>query len=279
MKPSQFVGSTDPLEAEEWLSSIETILDFMRLNDQERVMCASYMLRKDVRHWWGIVKLRRNVNTMTWAEFVREFNQKYYNPAALRAQQNEFLNLKQGTMIVIQAVQKFKQLYQLCPFLANTEEERLRRMMDMFRSEIALAIDSGGGPPTSVVDCIERAIKVEYRLAQLKEERAKHWEAKKKQRRESTSGQVKGWYQGSKPNHKPNQSTSFKKKGKPSSQWGQGSQASKKNPPNFPPCPKCGKMHPRECRAENPNVCYHCGKEGHYAKQCPNPPNFCNTAI
>ena len=29
MKPAQFAGSTDPLEAEEWLSSIEIILDFM----------------------------------------------------------------------------------------------------------------------------------------------------------------------------------------------------------------------------------------------------------
>ena len=57
-------------------------------------MCASYMLREDARHWWATVKLRKNVDTMTWAEFFREFNQKYYNRAVLQAQQNEFLNLK-----------------------------------------------------------------------------------------------------------------------------------------------------------------------------------------
>ena len=66
MKPAEFMRSTDPLEAEEWLSSIETILDFMELSDREWVMCASYMLRKDARHWWGYVKLRKNVNNMTW---------------------------------------------------------------------------------------------------------------------------------------------------------------------------------------------------------------------
>ena len=66
----------------------------MPLSDQEWVLCASYMLRKDARHWWATVKLRRNVDTMMWAAFVGEFNQKYYNPVALRAQQNEFLNLK-----------------------------------------------------------------------------------------------------------------------------------------------------------------------------------------
>ena len=125
MKPAEFAGSTDPLEAEEWLSSIETILDFMELSDRERVMCATYMLKKDARHWWGSVKLRRNVDNMTWGEFVEEFNQKYYNPTALRAQQNEFLNIKQGNMTVVDAVRKFEQLARLFPSLANTEEERL----------------------------------------------------------------------------------------------------------------------------------------------------------
>ena len=47
IKPAEFVGSSDPLEAEEWLSSIETILEFMELSDREKVICASYMLRKD----------------------------------------------------------------------------------------------------------------------------------------------------------------------------------------------------------------------------------------
>ena len=94
MKPASFEGSTDPLEVEEWLSSIETILDFMELGDRERVLYASYMLKRDARHWWGAVKLRRDVGIMTWNDFVGELNQKYYNPTALRVQQNEFLNLK-----------------------------------------------------------------------------------------------------------------------------------------------------------------------------------------
>ena len=29
LKPTEFAGSTDPLEAEEWLSSMETIFEFM----------------------------------------------------------------------------------------------------------------------------------------------------------------------------------------------------------------------------------------------------------
>ncbi|KAL5549894.1 hypothetical protein UlMin_000070 [Ulmus minor] len=254
MKPTEFFGSTDPLEAEEWISSIETILDFMQLNDQERVACASFMLKKGARHWWTTVKLTRNVEVMTWADFLREFEQKYYNSAILRAQQDEFLNLKQGSMTVVEAVNKFEQLSRLCPFMVRTEEERLRHMMGMFRKDIALAIESGGSPPTTVAKCVERAIRIEYRMAQLKEERAQNFEARRNQRKEGTEGQNKNSNRGFKPNYRANQSANFKKKGKPSGQGSRNNQPQRKNSQNYPVCKKCGRTHPGECRAGNPNV-------------------------
>ncbi|KAL5553447.1 hypothetical protein UlMin_040848 [Ulmus minor] len=110
MKPDEFEGSSDPLVAEEWISSIPTILDFMHLNECEKVLCATYVLKKDARYWWETVKMRRNVQDMTWDEFIVEFNQKYYNRMAMRAQQNEFINIKQGNMSVTEAVHKFDQL-------------------------------------------------------------------------------------------------------------------------------------------------------------------------
>ncbi|KAL5583600.1 hypothetical protein UlMin_016042 [Ulmus minor] len=133
MKPDEFEGSSDPLVAEEWISSIQTILDFMHLNECEKVLCATYVLKKDARYWWETVKMRRNVQDMTWDEFIVEFNQKYYNRMAMRAQQNEFINIKQGNMSVTEAVRKFDQLARLCPYLVPTEEERVRRMLEMFR--------------------------------------------------------------------------------------------------------------------------------------------------
>ena len=42
--PLVFEGYSDPLVAEDWLRSIKDIFNFMRLNDQERVLCAIYML-------------------------------------------------------------------------------------------------------------------------------------------------------------------------------------------------------------------------------------------
>ncbi|KAL5540684.1 hypothetical protein UlMin_043336 [Ulmus minor] len=268
MKPDEFEGSSDPLVAEEWISSIQTILDFMHLNECEKVLCATYVLKKDARYWWETVKMRRNVQDMTWDEFIVEFNQKYYNRMAMRAQQNEFINIKQGSMSVTEAVRKFDQLAQLCPYLVPTEEERVRRMLEMFRPELAVVIDSGDNPPTTVAECIDRALRAEYRLTQAKEERNRIFEARKNQK-----GQTKQGYE-MKPNSQAQRTNQYgnnnnKRKGNFGGQKngkGSGSQSKKPNI-TYPTCKKCGKNHPGECRSGT-NACIICGKEGHYAKNC-----------
>ena len=80
MKPPIFEGSTNPLEAESWLSSIQHILNFMQLNNQNKVFCASFMLQNEAWFWWETVEESRNILEMTWEYFKIEFNRKFYNP-------------------------------------------------------------------------------------------------------------------------------------------------------------------------------------------------------
>ena len=94
MRAPEFEGSFDPSVADEWLSSLQVILDFINVTDQEKVRCASFVLKKDARYWCETVAMRRNVNEMTWADFVGEFNKKFFNMRAMNAQQREFNNLK-----------------------------------------------------------------------------------------------------------------------------------------------------------------------------------------
>ena len=61
MKPPSFKGFTNSLDAEEWLSTIEIILNFMELNDEGKIICAAYVLGKEACYWWEAVKTRRNV--------------------------------------------------------------------------------------------------------------------------------------------------------------------------------------------------------------------------
>ena len=73
-----FDGAVDPMVAEEWISMMEKIFDFVRIEDIDKVNYVVYMLRKDARIWWDVVKKTRDLATITWAEFLIEFNFKYY---------------------------------------------------------------------------------------------------------------------------------------------------------------------------------------------------------
>ncbi|GMN20327.1 hypothetical protein TIFTF001_043063 [Ficus carica] len=52
MKAPEFEGPSDPIAVDNRLIDIQVILDFMRLTEQEKVLCASFALKKDARHWW-----------------------------------------------------------------------------------------------------------------------------------------------------------------------------------------------------------------------------------
>ncbi|GMN32034.1 hypothetical protein TIFTF001_041674 [Ficus carica] len=86
MKAPEFEGPTDPIAADNWLIDIQVILNFMRLTEQEKVLCASFALKKDARHWWMTVQMRRDVTTKSWQDFVSEFRMMYFNREILAAQ-------------------------------------------------------------------------------------------------------------------------------------------------------------------------------------------------
>ena len=50
-KPPSFNGETGLLLAEEWIQNLEGIFDYIRIPEEEKVSCATYMFQMDVRHW------------------------------------------------------------------------------------------------------------------------------------------------------------------------------------------------------------------------------------
>ena len=94
---------------------IEKIFEFVQIEDEEKVKCVVYMLRKDARIWWEAVMKSRDVATMTWAKFMREFNSKYYSQAVINSKVTEFTRLQQENLSVLEYMQQFDQLSRYAP--------------------------------------------------------------------------------------------------------------------------------------------------------------------
>ncbi|KAM6576832.1 hypothetical protein CsatB_028669 [Cannabis sativa] len=251
--PPEFEGGIDPVVAEEWISRIESILQMLRVDGNDRVKCASYMLRKDARIWWEVVEQTKDVDTMNWNDFKRVFNEKYYNSAVLAAKVDEFTGLVQGSLTVTEYAQKFDRLAKFAPDLVPTDRVRAHRFVEGLKPMVARDVEIVSRGQFSYAQVVEMALTAERSENKIWKENAARRESKKggansndhKKRGQDQSGQ-------------PSQDKRYKSD---NDQRFNGSSGR-----NIPECPKCTKRHLGECRAK---ACYKCGKEGHIKRNCP----------
>ncbi|KAK6162606.1 hypothetical protein DH2020_002447 [Rehmannia glutinosa] len=87
-------GIQRPLVAQAWLKTIEATLKLMGFTENEQVLCASYCLTMEARVWWEGIEQSRDVNRMTWADFLKEFNEKFFHMNITRKHYDEFEGLR-----------------------------------------------------------------------------------------------------------------------------------------------------------------------------------------
>jgi hypothetical protein len=101
-KPPTFASSPDPLDADDWLKSVEKMLNIAQCTDREKVLYASGRLTGPAADWWDSYTAAHDAaDTITWAEFSTQFR-NYHIPAGLmKIKKKKFLSLKQGSMSVV----------------------------------------------------------------------------------------------------------------------------------------------------------------------------------
>jgi hypothetical protein len=95
--PPTFAHSSDPMDAEDWLRTMEQELHTAQCDDREKVLYGPRLLRGAAQSWWeSYLATHANPDTITWEEFRGSFRQ-YHVPAGLMTvKKEEFLALKQG---------------------------------------------------------------------------------------------------------------------------------------------------------------------------------------
>ncbi|XP_073153743.1 uncharacterized protein [Henckelia pumila] len=105
--PKEFIGNTDPLVAEGWIRSLETIFAYMGLTDADKVKCTMYMLKDDAALWWEGAVHGVNMQMLTWEECRRMFFAKYFTEDVCSRIIREFMSLQQGDKTVVEYIKHF----------------------------------------------------------------------------------------------------------------------------------------------------------------------------
>jgi hypothetical protein len=115
-KPPTFASSPDPLDADDWLKSIEKMLNIAQCSDREKVLYASGRLTGPAADWWDSYTAAHDAaDTITWAEFSTQFRNYHIPAGMIKIKKKEFLSLKQGNMSVSEYRDKFIQLSRYAP--------------------------------------------------------------------------------------------------------------------------------------------------------------------
>ena len=97
--------------ANHWFMRVEKVLEAMEITFYTtRIRLVAFQLKGEAQVWWNWAKASKDLEAMTWAEFQELFMGKYFSDTAKHAKAQEFLELKQGMMTVMDYVVRFTEL-------------------------------------------------------------------------------------------------------------------------------------------------------------------------
>ena len=110
---------------------MEEVYDLMQCTDEQKFWIAVHMLTNDASIWWKFISRKQSPRVeLTWEDFKREFNRKYYSRVHREQKRKEFLELTSGSKTVAKYETAFTNLSRYAALLVTDEEEKCQKFLD-----------------------------------------------------------------------------------------------------------------------------------------------------
>src|SRR4051812_16146310 len=137
LHPSVFSYSTEPLDADDWLRSIERKLQAGHVADGDRVSYSTYHLEGASSSWWeNFLNMRPAGQVTSWNEFRDTFREHHIPKGLMDHKREEFCNLTQGRRSVDEFSREFNRLARYAPKEVSTDSKKQERFRRGLNSEL-----------------------------------------------------------------------------------------------------------------------------------------------
>jgi hypothetical protein len=171
--PPTFSKSGEPLDADDWLRTMENNLEVAEVGENEKVLYTTHYLAGAARAWWDSTRaMQDNGYVMPWEEFKSNFSKAHVPMGLIKRMRDEFRNLKQGSLSVVNYRGKFLTLSRYAPDDADTDEKKKEMFLNGLHDEMQCVLVSI--PFVDLEAMVDSAIQMEGKLNQASENRKRH---------------------------------------------------------------------------------------------------------
>jgi hypothetical protein len=141
-KPPTFSHAVEPMDADDWLKSVEKKLQVVQCNNHVRVSLASHQLSGPAADWLdAYVEAHEDPESINWLEFRTSFH-SHHVPQGVIKLKKEFQDMKQGSMTMNEYVTKFTQLSYYAPNEVETDEKKQDYFLNGLNDGLAYALEA-----------------------------------------------------------------------------------------------------------------------------------------
>jgi hypothetical protein len=140
LKPTTFAGSSNPLDADDWLRTIKRKLEAIGCPDNQRVQLAAHQLSGMALAWWDTFNAA--IRDVTWTEFETAFREHHVPQGIVQLKEDEFRELTQDGRSVSEYMHKFTELARYAPDDVNTKAKKMARFLKGLRLELKTILAS-----------------------------------------------------------------------------------------------------------------------------------------
>ena len=125
-KPPVIKEATEPLEADEWINTMEPKFCLLRLTKELKVEYAAHQLEGPARIWWFHHRtIYPEGIQITWNRFTIAFQGNYIRPGLVEMKIGEFMKLSHGTKTVKEYLHAFNNLARYALEFVNTDAKKI----------------------------------------------------------------------------------------------------------------------------------------------------------
>jgi hypothetical protein len=140
LKPPTFAGSSNPLDADDWLRTIKRKLEAIGCPENQRVQLAAHLLSEMALAWWDTFNV--TIRDATWAEFETAFREHHVPQGIVQLKEDKFRELTQDKRSVSEYMHKFTELARYVPDDVSTEVKKMASFLKGLRPELKTILAS-----------------------------------------------------------------------------------------------------------------------------------------